>query len=264
MAVAVFALTWGIVQFRLHALTQRLHERMAERLAERERIAADLHDTLLQSFFGLAVRLQATADQLPKGDPLRKSLDEALRRSDAAVVEGRARIQDLRLTGEQRTSLHEALDAAGCQLASITAISFQMSSKGQPHQLEPSIQEEVFLIGREALTNAFKHAKATVISAEVQYEANSLEVCILDNGQGFEPAVLEAGKRAGHWGLLTMKERARRIHAELKVQGRSAGGTQVHLYVPSFLAYQGQQHAMRGIWSVLPAFLTRRRTAEAR
>ena len=264
MAVAAFGVAWGLVQIRVHSLTHSLHERMAERVAERERIAADLHDTLLQSFFGLALRLQATADQLPKGDPLRASLDEALKRSDAAVLEGRARIQDLRLTEDQRASLHEALNTAGCQLTSITGIRFEMSMTGQPSPLDPSIQEEMFLIGREALTNAFKHSRAKHISADVKYDRNSVELCILDDGLGFDAASAGEGKRVGHWGLLTMRERARKIRADLTVQRRTNGGMQVHLYVPSSLAYREHRRSIRSLWTILPTFFVRRRPIEQR
>ena len=248
LGLAAIALIAWIIRLRIHFLVHNLHERLAERLAERERIAGELHDTLLQSLFGLTLSLQGTANQLSADDPLRQRLNEALDRSDTVMKEGRARIKDLRSTGKELPSLPEALALVGCQLATIEPVQFDLIIDGQTKSLDSSVQEEILLIGREALTNAFKHAGATLICVELLYGRSIVQMRVHDNGRGLERAVLEAGSRSGHWGLLTMRERAKRIHADIEIGPRGKTGTQVFLRVPASMAYHGQQQHMRHFW----------------
>jgi signal transduction histidine kinase len=93
------------------------------------------------------------------------------------------------------------------------------------------------LIGREALANAFRHARADDIEAEVTYDANALHVRIRDDGQGISSGVLDAGK-PGHFGLVGMRERAKKLGAHLEVWSRPGAGTEVDLRVPASVAYQ--------------------------
>ena len=93
------------------------------------------------------------------------------------------------------------------------------------------MRDEIFRIGREALTNAFLHAGARTIEVDLEYLGTQLTLRIRDDGRGIDPNVLQAG-REGHWGLAGMRERAERISARLRVSSRAGAGTEIELIVP--------------------------------
>ncbi len=150
------ALLWWAIRLRISSIAHQLQDRLAERVAERERIARELHDTLLQSLFGLTLRFHTAADRLPAGDPARQELDEALTQSDKVMQEGRERVLNLRRRTES-ASLADALAEVGDQLRAVHPAHFRISVRGRPRPRDPIVQEEILLIGfvRQALTNAF-------------------------------------------------------------------------------------------------------------
>ena len=86
---------WGLYRYRLHQIAREFNVRMEERVGERTRIARDLHDTLLQSFQGLMLRLQVVDELLPQGKA-KEELEQTLERADQAIAEGRNAVHDLR------------------------------------------------------------------------------------------------------------------------------------------------------------------------
>jgi len=103
--------------------------------------------------------------------------------------------------------------------------------------LSPILQDEVYRIARELLRNAFQHADAHRIEAEIRYDYGRLRLRIRDDGKGIDPKVLQEGGRAGHWGLPVIRERAKRIGARLDFWSESGAGTEVQLTVPAFVVY---------------------------
>ena len=102
--------------------------------------------------------------------------------------------------------------------------------------INPIIRDEIYRIGREALTNAFRHAGATQIELELEYAASALRMVVRDNGRGIPPQIVEAGAD-GHWGLPGMRERAEKIGARFKVWSRATAGTELELTVPGRIAF---------------------------
>jgi signal transduction histidine kinase len=98
--------------------------------------------------------------------------------------------------------------------------------------LKPEIQEQINLIGREALVNALLHSEATCIEAEVEYLPRRLRVVVRDNGRGVDPQVTGAPSDA-HWGLVGMRDRAESIGAKLTIWSRPGAGTEVEISVSS-------------------------------
>jgi signal transduction histidine kinase/streptogramin lyase len=248
-ALVVFgatALLWWMVRLRITSIARQLQGRLAERMAERERIARELHDTLLQSLFGLTLRFHTAANKLPLGDPAREALDDALQQSDKVMQEGRERVMNLRVRHTESASLADALADIGNQLRAIHPANFQISVKGQPRPLEAIVQEEMLLIGREALTNAFSHSGAQNIVAELSYQTAALHLCVSDDGRGIDEGVLQAGHRSGHWGLPGMRERASKMRGELRVGRTKDGGTQIDLQVPAGIVYRADDP--KGPW----------------
>ena len=99
---------------------------------------------------------------------------------------------------------------------------------GKRQALRPAIQEQLFLIGREAAMNALRHSQATKIEVEVQYLRDLLRVFVRDNGRGIDPEAVQK-ESDSHWGLRGMRDRAETIGARFEIRSRSAAGTEVEL-----------------------------------
>ena len=228
-----------IALYRLRMLQFAAHVRgrLEARLAERERIARELHDTLLQGMQGLIWRFQAATDRIPPGAPARQLMEQSLDRADELLAESRERVKDLRPTAGKMAELAQALATEGDQFAQLHPAKFRVSVAGASRILHPIVREEGLLIAREALSNAFRHARAPDIEAEVTYGETALHVRIRDNGQGIATAVLHAG-REGHFGLIGMRERAQKLGAQLEVWSKPGAGTEVDLRVPAAVAYR--------------------------
>jgi len=103
------------------------------------------------------------------------------------------------------------------------------------------LRDEVYRIGREALLNAFRHARAKSIEIELKYSSTQLRVFVRDDGCGIDPKLISTGTD-GHWGLVGMRERADRIGARFHVFSNATVGTEIELSVPSHVAFVGQSH----------------------
>jgi signal transduction histidine kinase/ligand-binding sensor domain-containing protein len=237
-ALAAGALLWWAIRLRIRSIAQQLQARLAERVAERERIARELHDTLLQSLFGLTLRFHTAADRLPLGDPAREALDDALQQSDRVMQEGRQRVLNLRSPQAERLNVADALWEVGHQLRAIHPANYEVSVEGRPRTLDPIAQEEILLIGREAVTNAFRHSGGQNITARLSYHSGALRLCVSDDGRGIDEGVLKSGYRSGHWGLPGMRERATKMRGELRVGRSNSGGTEIDLQVPGVVVYR--------------------------
>jgi signal transduction histidine kinase len=111
--------------------------------------------------------------------------------------------------------------------------------------MKPLIQDEAYRIGRELLRNAFQHADASEIEAEVRYEDRAFRLRVRDEGKGMDPKILAAGGRSGHWGLAGMRERAKRIGGHLDIWSQTGAGTQVELNIPGAIAYESAPDGRR-------------------
>jgi signal transduction histidine kinase len=112
-----------------------------------------------------------------------------------------------------------------------------LTVKGPPRDLHPIIRDELYRITREALRNAFTHARAENIEAELTYAERYFRLRIRDDGQGIEPAMLEEG-RSGHYGLPGMRERSRQIGAGFTIWSAVGAGTKIELSIPGSIAYR--------------------------
>ena len=199
--VAALALFLALYQSRLRQITQEFNLRLDERVNERTRIARELHDTLLQSFQGLMLRFQSARDLLP-AHPAQavEALDGALDRGDRAIVEGRDAIQNLRSSTTVTNELAQAMAALADEFAKgpngeRKSATFRVSVEGAQRDLHPILRDDVYRIAREALRNAFCHAEASHIEAEITYSERDLRLRIRDDGKGMDPTALERRTR---------------------------------------------------------------------
>jgi signal transduction histidine kinase len=205
-------------------------------MEERERIARELHDTLLQGFQGLVLRFQSAMNALPEHEPAHRMLEQALDRADGVLTEGRQRVRDLRSEGSDSDELPRALRLCGEELGQDCRAAFSLTVLGTPQAMNPVAFSETERIAREAINNAFLHSGGTTIEVELTFETGRVCLRVRDNGSGIQPGILSEGK-AGHWGLSGMRERARKIGAQLHIWSHSGAGTEVELTVPAAAAY---------------------------
>jgi len=234
--VAAALLLWFAYALRVRLITDRMRNRLEERVEERERIARELHDTLLQGVQGLILKFQEISEEIPHDAPARKMMEKALDRADDVLIEGRDRVKDLRIQPAATPDLPPAIGTMGAELAKEQSTRFNLSVEGTPRALDPIVREEVLRIAHEALGNAFRHARASKIETEIIYHRAELRLRFRDDGRGIDSAILKTG-RADHWGLPGMRERAKKIRASFELWSRQGAGTEIELRVPARTAY---------------------------
>src|SRR5208283_2662935 len=221
------------------------------RVGERTRIARDLHDTLLQSFHGLVFPFQAARNMLPnRPEEATQALDTALTRAEEALDESRHSIQGLRPSLSAENDLDQMLITTGQELASSNHAEdgsprFEVIVEGERRGLAPMVQEEILRIARELLRNAFRHARAHQIEAEIRYDTDVFRLIVRDDGKGIDPKILKDGGRPGHWGLPGVHERARGIGARLEFWSEAGAGTEVRLTLSAAIAYEKSRSGPR-------------------
>jgi len=232
--IALAAALWSLYRLRLRQIGRELNANLEGRVGERVRIARNLHDTLLQTVQGLMLRLQVVQAMLPPGTA-KEDLEEIMEIGDRAIVEGRDTVNDLR--SQVTARLAPALHALGDELANGSGATFRVVVEGAARDLHPILRDELYRIAREALRNAFAHARAQNIEVEIAYGEQMLRLRIRDDGEGIPAEILTQG-RAGHFGLAGMRERARQIGAKLTIWSRCGAGAEIELSVPDSIAYR--------------------------
>jgi signal transduction histidine kinase/ligand-binding sensor domain-containing protein len=257
---AFLAMLWGLYRLRLYQIAREFHAQLDGRVDERLRVARELHDTLLQSFQASLIQMQAARNVLERRpETAGQSLDKAITVAAGAIAEGRSAIQDLRLYPTGRTDLAQLLIAAGQELATSEEApenppALRVTVEGERQDVKPLVLDEVYRIARELLRNAFRHAQASRIEVEIRYEGRQLRLHVRDDGKGIDPKILEAGGRAGHWGMPGMRERVSRFGGKLEFWSEAGAGTEAVLTVPGAVAYGVTSNGGRF------AFLRRKKT----
>lgn len=228
--------TWFLYHLRLRAVTARIRARMNERIAERERIARELHDTLLQGVQGLILRFQLIVDDLPRGQPQRAPLEQALDAADEMLGQARGRVLDLR-AADRAEDLEAALSKLARTSGDGTGPPVGVFVEGTSRALDEIAGEEVLAVVGEAVANARAHAGANCIEIRVVFARRRLTVSVVDDGRGVAPEILRDGGRRGHFGLAGMRERARTLNGRLVVDSRPGEGTRIVVTIPARTAY---------------------------
>jgi signal transduction histidine kinase/ligand-binding sensor domain-containing protein len=246
--ITVIALSWLLVVMRIRAVARSIRARAEERADERVRIARDLHDTLLQGIQGLMLRFHVAAQKVPAGDGTRDQLNNALSTADTILLEARDRVGSLRSTESAQPELSDAFEKIASDLNYEHKVKFSVKVEGTVSPLPAQVREELYFIGREALTNAFRHAAADEIVVSIIYKQSSVTLSIKDNGCGFDPKAAGVQGQAGHWGLLGMHERAHRLGAQLECRSYSGAGTEIVVRVRLTRWGSGRLHHVSRWW----------------
>lgn len=203
----------------------------AAALEERNRLARQLHDSVSQALYGIALGAR-TARRLLDRDPMqaKEPLDYLLSLAEAGLTEMRALIFDLRPDALETEGLIPALTKQANSIRTRHGIDVQVEFCDEPN-VAGRVKEEIYRITREALHNAVKHARATKIAIEARCDSDEFFIEVRDNGIGFDIQ----DSFPGHLGLRSMWERANRLGAELSIISAPQQGTRIGLHLPRAL-----------------------------
>lgn len=240
-AILVPLLLWLAYRVRVAQVAAGIRSRLETRMAERERIARELHDTLLQSVQGLVLRFQSVANKMPPSESSRLRLEAAMERADEVISEGRNRVQELRAV-KAGGDLPELLRERAAEIDFEPPLPVRIIVEGRVRNLSPIVSDELVRIVEEALLNASRHADARSIDITVRFGPRHLSVEVRDDGVGIASDVLQTGYKDGHFGLVGMRERAERVGGTLSVESRPGMGSAVAVSIPARLAFPGSTH----------------------
>jgi PAS domain S-box-containing protein len=199
-------------------------------LEERQRLARELHDSVSQALYGIALGARTArklVDQNPKlvADPL----DYVLSLADAGLAEMRALIFELRPESLETEGLAAALEKQAAALRARHEIEVTTSLCDEPEAPLES-KEAVYRIAQEAMHNTVKHARASKVELEMACDdSGSLILEVSDDGVGFDTG----GEFPGHLGLRSMRERAMRLGGTFRVESSAGGGTTIRARIPT-------------------------------
>ena len=198
-------------------------------LEERQRLARELHDSVSQALYGIALGSK-TARELVDGDPARAAepLDYVLSLAEAGLAEMRALIFELRPESLEQEGLVAALEKQAAALYARHNIEVDAGLCDEP---EASLQakEALYRIAQEALHNTVKHSRAKKVGMGLSWDDGRVTVEISDDGMGFDAT----DDFPGHLGLRSMLERTARLGGAFEVRSTPGSGTTVRASVPS-------------------------------
>jgi signal transduction histidine kinase len=231
--VIFLTLVWITLQRRQITRLEQTVAHQATR-EERQRIAREFHDTLEQELAGLSLRLDAATTR-PLDEKARTLLETSRSLVSRIQSEARNLVSDLRDT-EHVTTLPEALQLLASRVPEGIKVILDLSPIPA---IPPHITHHLRMIAQEAITNALKHAAATQITLHLSSTPSlqhsttptALTLRITDNGHGFDPTAQTHGQ-PGHFGCIGIRERARKISAEVKWESEHGQGTQITITLP--------------------------------
>jgi PAS domain S-box-containing protein len=207
-----------------------LRSRFQAQLAERNRIAREMHDTLLQGFTGVALKLVATANSLSELQKDNHELQELIDLTQRTLEDARNAISDIRAPSSS-SDLPEALRMEAEQAAHGGGVNVRLEISGDVRPLPLSIVTVISRVAREAVTNVVRHATTDAVRLQLRYRRRAVRLTVSDEGRGFTVNP-ELDTHGGHFGLLGMRERAAEIGGRLMIESEPGQGTTVRLIVP--------------------------------
>lgn len=239
MLVCVLAIA-GVILIVHRARLTRVRRRFQAVLDERNRLAREVHDTLLQGCTGVSAVLEAVSTLNAEDEPLKHSLVESAREQIRQTInEAREAVWALRHDPETPQDLQQLLDRMRGQLSRDLAIPIDCTVEGEPFPVNQPVAHELVMIAREAVQNAANHGDPSLVRMQVHFGHDNLALAVDDDGCGFE---LDTVATDGmHFGLIGMRERAAKLGGTLELKSTVAVGTRVTIRIP-------RNHSKNGIF----------------
>jgi len=234
-----FALCAGlIVSSGLGAYRLRMgqvHARFRAVLEERNRVAREMHDTVIQGCASVSALLEAVVAVEPgAAGPGRELLDCARKQVRTTVDEARRAVWNLRQNEHSDGGAAEIgplLDQMAQQASSAARVPVRFETSGRPVLLDPAVEHDILMVAREAVYNAVKHARPREVRIQVHFADDRIQMRVLDDGCGFDPASALASE-GEHFGLLGMRERMERLGGRFEIHSNVGAGTELMVEVP--------------------------------
>ncbi len=221
-------LAWLLYRLRVRGMQAQFNAV----LGERTRIAREIHDNLAQEMSGISVQLEVVARTMPPGAATAMTyLDRARQQVRHGIAEARRYVWELRSPTLENNDLPTALAVTARRLTHDTTVQAQVEVNGTFRPLAQSVEDNLLRIGQEAIINAVKHAQAQRILVNLVFDARRVQLIVRDDGCGFDNQV-EGNGKAGHFGLIGMRERAEQMGGTLSIQSTNDSGTEVVADVP--------------------------------
>lgn len=214
---------------QLRTLTTRLAE---SEEAERRRLARELHDTVGQNLTAIGINLNIVQAQMRKetSSQILSRLDDSFALLEQTTERIRNVMADLKPPVLDDYGLVAALRWYGTQFCSRTGIHVDVKGEETFPRLSPHVENAMFRISQEALTNVAKYAQASQVTIIAEAGKETVRLVITDNGVGFDP-IQDNPDKTQSWGLLTMSERAEAIGGHFHIDSRTGEGTSVTVEV---------------------------------
>ncbi len=235
LAVLALSLIWATtlrrqVNQQMAVISDKLHNEAVSE--ERNRMARDLHDTLEQQLVGVSLQLDDIQETVRLDPPAAQgALDLARRMLEFTRTEARRSVWDLRSQILELHGLEAAIRAMAESAAHSSGPIIQVNVTGESRTLPAAESYNLLRMCQESLANALKHAHAGRIVITIEYHPEEVRLSVSDDGRGFAPGMLEHAENP-HFGVLGMRERARKIGAALKINGEPGDGCHVSIVLP--------------------------------
>ena len=222
-AVAVAMLIWWIHRQKL----RRVEVAFQAVLEERARLAREMHDTLIQGCAGVSLLLEACSVESSINAAQLELLDYARTQLASSMDEARQAVWNLR--GAESMDFSETLMQLAERVNRSSNVEVECSIEGQTYDFQPSAIHEIAMASREAIYNALLHANPTRVEVRAHFGAEEFTLQVVDDGSGFD-----AGTQVpqGHYGLVGIEERIRRLGGCVQVSSEKARGTSVSIALP--------------------------------
>jgi signal transduction histidine kinase len=216
-------------------LLERAHQTGVSQ--ERQRLAAEIHDSLTQGFISIVTHLEVAEAKLEKQpEELRADLQGLLTQARQTardnLTAARQMTWALRPDLQQVVPLAESLAKLTDNWAGANDILVEFSASGEARQLHPDIETAVVRTVREALTNIQKHAQATQVTVTLTYMDTLVALDVQDNGRGCDPGSLFQRKSGSGFGLKSIREQVEKLGGELTIEGGPGKGCTIAIALP--------------------------------
>jgi signal transduction histidine kinase len=231
LAISVAFLVGGIfAAYRLRL--RQVHVRFQDVLDERNRVAREMHDTVIQGCASVSALLEAVAAVGDENTGARREvLDCARTQVRATVDEARRAVWNLRRRRNASTEIGPLLDQMAQQASNASRVPVCFETSGRPILLDPAVEHDILMVAREAVYNAVQHSQPREVRLRVHFEDDKVRVVIADDGCGFDP--VQALSAAGpHFGLVGMRERTERLGGRFEIWSSPGSGTELSVEVP--------------------------------
>jgi ligand-binding sensor domain-containing protein/signal transduction histidine kinase len=220
----------GAVWFAYQAHMRQARARFDAVLGERNRLAREMHDTLIQGCTGVSALLEAFASMHPEEAPSAKNLLDCARTQIRAITdEARAAVWNLHRRGSSEISC--LVDQMARQACAASQVPMRFETSGRPVALDPLIEHDIMMVAREAVYNAIRHGHPHEVSLRIHFQRGRMRLSVLDDGCGFEPGEV-LPQTGGHFGLIGMRERTERLGGHFAVRSAPGKGTELCVDVP--------------------------------